>query len=368
MGHRTDHYRPGGRTASGSQSRRRAASSPGRGLAAAQGPIALPVRHPDYPARSGLPDDARDRQDAQQRVRYGTGAAYTDAQPGSVLDSQGFATLETGSTFVRGSNTAWDAELAGGVLHAAGVAPRTVLRVDSPDRLVLTRPHTGPPLSQATYEIRRDPFGQLHDGLTRLVERGPSAGPMAGRLLLPTLDTGTLTAVTGSPEVTGRQTAWTDRFVGHALRIRLRSGRARFVPGSRYVFHDGQPWDDSVLGAILEVEGHTRPYRVHHLVAGRWAVLDRAVKADTATEHSSSDEIPGSAWHAGVERGFAIYERHAYRIAEVRSPSVLSLDRPYAGTTGTGKEYTIDARSCRRNGLAVMPGASCTSRISDRST
>ncbi|MFW6045729.1 MAG: hypothetical protein ACOC8O_02610, partial [Natronomonas sp.] len=159
-------------------------------LADAPTPIALPMSYPDYLANEGAEDLPNARQTARDRVDYGSPERF--APDVTTLETGGTVSVESGELIVTGQGTDWTDDLAGGILRLdSDDTGYVIAQVLGDDRLVLGRAYRGPTASDVSYELTDDPFGQLHDYLTQLVDGGADAGGMAARTVPePTYDSG----------------------------------------------------------------------------------------------------------------------------------------------------------------------------------
>jgi hypothetical protein len=182
-------------------------------------PMTLPMTHPAYPASQG-PEALTVRRAADPfRIRYGTAAEALPAlQP---TEGLGTITLIPGSALVQGTGTIWNESLAGSMLYPDGIdTAYAVMAVLAPDRLVLSRPFSGPQaLHGVLYRTSpEDVFAQLHDQLGVLLAEPQG---MRAAQMPPVFERSTptrrITLVNGSNIVHGTGTSWTSALEGLLL-------------------------------------------------------------------------------------------------------------------------------------------------------
>ncbi len=167
-------------------------------------PMCLPLTHPDYACTGGRDEDlATARMKARDRIRYGDPDAF--AGPPATLYDQGTLHVQCGSAVAEGTGTDWHAGLVGALLQLDSEdTAYTIIAVERPVQVRLSRPYAGPSGLNKAYAIRQDPFGQLHDHLVHLVRGGSGAGAMSERTVAipaPAADgAGDEAAAAGMPE------------------------------------------------------------------------------------------------------------------------------------------------------------------------
>jgi hypothetical protein len=189
-------------------------------------------------------------------------------------------------------------------------------------------------------------------------------------VLIPT--DGTIAVTNGSPIVVGAGTTWTDDLVGAILQIRgdlTAYAIIMVVAPNKLVLSRGYG-DTSRSGAAYTIGrdtfGQLYNYLVQLVAGGSAAgpMKDRSLPMPVATTGtvavtSGSQTVmgTGTAWRTDLTGlTFALAgEQAAYTIVTVDTPTQLTLDRGYVGTTEAGKSYVIAARLQPRAPGGVTP-------------
>ena len=291
-------------------------------------PMCLPVTRPDYPCTLGMNEDlSRARDLARGRILYGDPDKFTRAP--EPIYASGTVHVVNGSSVVAGAGTDWGQDLAGEVLQVGGEATAYgIATVVAPSKLVLNRSYGGATGTGRAYAINRDDFGQLHDHLLHLVSGGDASGPMAARSVPdPAYTEGTISVAEGSRTVTGDNTSWDTPLEGLMLQVIADSGGTVAANhGSPVVRGNGTSWGADLAGLALEFAGEGEAYSVRSVESPTRLTLDR-----------------GYAGSTGDRKPYRIVEEAAYTIARVDSPTQLELDQEYSGTTSSGLSYAISA-------------------------
>lgn len=291
------------------------------------GPITLPLSHPDYLANQAIDLTVdTDRDTATDRIAYGDSASYTTQtetiQTGQATVTQGSALVTTTGSF--------EEDITGAVFRVTGhdATYGIVTRINS-TTLSLTRPYRGDDAT-APYEIAVDDFGALHDTLATLVDEGPTAGGMANRIQpLPLTEDGDITATTGERTVTGNNTDWSSDLEGATFYAGAEdSDNVSVDPGDIHVIHDvaiqsDSSWGTHLAGATLRFAGQRTAYTVTEAYPGV-LFIDRPYNGPALT---GSD--------------YTILESTGYEIDAVESATELTLSSPYHGP-GSAGSYAIE--------------------------
>jgi hypothetical protein len=124
--------------------------------------------------------------------------------------AMGTATVATGSAVIVGTGT-WHAGMAGKSFQVAGdAAVYSVLSVQSPTQLTLSRPYTGPPGAGKSYTI---------------FDLRPSAGAPYTVVIPATYGAGTVALAQNAPIVHGTGSGWNANLVGQTFRAEGHLGR-----------------------------------------------------------------------------------------------------------------------------------------------
>ena len=295
------------------------------------GPVTLPLQHPDYPATGGTGQDlSTARTWARDRIAYGDPAHYT--KPRETLD-RGTVDVQSGSAVVTGAGTDWSTDLAGRTFRVGGddtayVVTEVRPRENSPDELLLSRPYEGTTATEQDYELADDRFGQLHDYLVHLVDEGDSAGGQLGRALpMPIEGAGRAEVTNDKSEVDGTNTNWREELRGLYVQFATEwDGTVEVATGDRTVRREPGSTSDPAWSADL---------------AGKAIRFgdQRAVYTVAATDTGDPNTLELDRAYAGPDRSgssFAVYESARYRIEAVQpGPETLELATPYQGSTGT---------------------------------
>ncbi|MFC7227974.1 hypothetical protein N0B31_11230 [Salinirubellus salinus] len=289
-------------------------------------PLSLPLAHDDYPCVSAPATLDEARSLARDRIAYGSPDRYAAAS--TATPATGTAAVANGSPLVAGAGTNWSANRAGEVFHVDGDDDAyTVLSVLASDRLLLSRPYAGATDASAAYSLAPDRFGTIHDALATLVAGGPTAGGPSARATPTAVETtGTVTRTASETGVTGIGTAWDDSLEGLGLQVALHTGdMGDFTPGETTVRDVLGGYSDRLEGGILVIDGQQTRYEIAEVVSPTELTLDRPYDGPSSTSQT-----------------YTVYERAVARIDRVVSPTELELDQPHAGPTHTsGRAYRI---------------------------
>lgn len=295
------------------------------------GPLGLPLFHPDYPATGGGAQDLPTaRQTADDRILYGDSSHYTS--PADTHDS-GTVDVQSGSIIVTansGSDTNWSSDLVGRTFQAAG--DRTAYVVTEvrpaergPDELLLSRPYEGGDRRGLSYTLTDDEFGQLHDYLVHLVDGNRSEGGMLGRVIPGPLESnGDVLVRNDSKWVYTWNTTWKDHLEGLYFQAAVdEDGTVSVGDGDPTVRRDtgsvpNPAWPSHVEGLAIRFGDQRSVYTITNVDTGtpNTLELDRAYAGPPLANAS-----------------FTIYEPDRYRIESVDSTgNYLELARPYRGS------------------------------------
>jgi hypothetical protein len=293
-------------------------------------PIRLPLTHPAYPCTLGQNESlAGARRLAEKRIRYGPPAPWISTVQ---VPSAGTISVTNGSPIVIGNASAWQADQVGALLSVQGDdTAYLIVTVLSATKLVISRAFGGASQHGAGYEIRLDPFGQLHDSLAHLVSGGPAAGGMAQRFLPePIAGGGQASVIMGSSLVAGTGTGWTVDLVGLGFRILGASGGTAILDGSSVVTGMGTQWSPAIIGLTFSVAGDDTGYTIVQVNSPVQLELDRAYL------------LPGAGPVGPVN--YTITDRTTYTIVSVDvARQQITLDRGYERATVTGQPYVVAA-------------------------
>ena len=304
-------------------------------LADAPAPITLPLSHPDYPADAGPEDLQSARQTARDRVEYGSPDRFApDATP---LETGGTISVENGDSIVTGQATAWTDNFAGAVLQLDGDdTGYVVTQVLDDDRLALNRAYGGPTATNAAYDLVEDPFAQLHDSLTQLVDGGAAAGGMAARTApQPAHDAGTIQRTEQSPKVDGVGTGWDDDLEGLTLRVaRDVGGTVAVIRGTPAVFSVTADWDEDLVGDRFRIDGEREFYTIT-------SVRSFDYQGQTFSLLELDRPISGPHYPSqGLD--YDIFEADGVPVASVDDQDTLELAHPHPGPDdGTARNYAM---------------------------
>lgn len=282
-------------------------------------PLSVPLAHQDYPTPTAPSTIDEARSMAGDRIRFGPPERYVRARTDDT--EQGTVTVSPGTPIVVGVGTRWTDDRAGHLLRVGSDTDvYTVLTVLSEDRLLLSRPYTGPSASGQTYSLEPDRFGSIHDALATLFTDGLSSGGMSARALPQTIqEGGTVTRNRGDSMITGQGTAWDTSIEGLGLQVALpTTGTAIPVFGETSVQGVGTNWDERLTDAVFIIDGQLTRYTV------------ASVSGPTALE---LDRPYVGRGYPDWDQAYTIYERAVSRIGRVLGPTELELDRPHDGPT-----------------------------------
>ncbi len=290
-------------------------------------PLRLPVTHPDYPCTSDTREDLSQARDlAKSRIMDGNDPDQFIPSPAPIY-TQGTVTVVNGSPIVIGEGTHWD--LPNAVLQIRGdLTAYTILEFLAGDKLILSRPYAGVSGTGKSYVIQDDPFGQFHDGLIHLVAGGNASGAMADRTIpIPLTTVGATTVTNGSTNVEGSGTNWGPELSGLAIQFAAyAAGSITLRNGSSIVTGSGTSWGAHLRGMTLRIAGEEGVYKIVAVNSRTRLTLDRPYAGMTQSG-----------------KAYTILERTIYPIVSVGSSTQLILGRPYVGDSGSGKSYLISA-------------------------
>lgn len=291
------------------------------------GPIGLPLTHPDYPATGwNQPALNTDRQTALDRIQYGNGSEFVPPQSPPIQTGQ--ATVEDGSAIVTATSE-FSEDVVGSVFRAAGDGSAYLIasRPDS-HRLMLTRSYRGQSTT-TPFVISDDPFGELHDSLATLIADGPDSGGMSARIQPePLAFEGWSYVPTGSKTVYGWGTGWSDALEGAEFYPGIESsGTVTVTPGETTVSYNGNipsnsDWDSRLAGCTFQLFGQRTVYTVI-----------------SATPLSLELDRPYDG-PAQSDASYAILSPTGISIESVNGPDELQLAAPFYGEP-TSPAYSI---------------------------